>query len=324
MSVDPRQLITALSATSTLSGAELARRLGVTRAAIWKQIESLRALGAPIQATPGRGYRMQWPLLLLDANRIRDELDAKVRRRIGDLQIHWQVDSTSSELRRNVAQGAADLSICLAETQTAGRGRRGRVWQSRLGGNVYLSLLYRFPGAMSALAGLSLAAGVALIEALHDCGVDGVGLKWPNDVVADGRKLAGILVELGGEFLGPCFAIIGIGVNVHLPDGSSIDQPYVDLERLCHGSPPPRDRLVACIIARLVAVMDRFQDAGFAAIRADYARHDVLSGRRIRIQAGPDTLTGIAAGVDSRGALRVRHGKQVRSYDSAEVSVRTK
>lgn len=323
MNLESRQLLASLSATGALSGAELARRFGVTRTAVWKQIEALRAMGAPILAAPGRGYRLQWPITLLDAGAIRTALEPSIRRRLGDLQVHWQIDSTSSELCREAARGARDLSLCLAEMQTAGRGRRGRTWQSQLGGNVYLSILCRFGGVMSAQAGLSLAAGIAVVEALQACGVRDVGLKWPNDVVADGRKLAGVLVELGGEFLGPCFAVIGIGVNVYVPEDSAIDQPYTDLRRLCAGSPPTRDELVVQVITSLIGVLDRFRAGGFAAMQDEYARHDILRGRKVRVHGSPDARDGIAAGVDSRGALRVRHGKQLRSYDSAEVSVRT-
>ena len=322
MSIDPRKLLAVLAASETLSGSALAERLGVTRAAIWKQIESLRALGAPITASRGRGYSLQWPLQLLDPDSILAQLDPDTRRRLGAVGVHWQIDSTNTALMRDAVRGAPDLSLCIAETQTAGRGRRGRSWRSQLGGNVYLSMLVRFPGAMSGLAGLSLASGVALIRALTDCGVAGVGLKWPNDVVADGRKLAGILVELGGEFLGPCFAVVGVGVNVRLPDGLQLDQPWTDLARLGRGSPPPRDELIARLITRLVAVLDRFKAEGFSAIRPEYAQHDTLRGRAVRIHAREGTRDGIAAGVDARGALRVRHESGEQVYDSAEVSVR--
>jgi BirA family biotin operon repressor/biotin-[acetyl-CoA-carboxylase] ligase len=232
MGIESAALLAQLSDAHAVSGSELARRLGVTRAAVWKQIEALRALGAPIDAQAGAGYRLQWHFEALDAARMRAQLAPALRRRVRTLDVHWQIDSTSSSLLRAAAQGAPDLAVCMAETQTAGRGRRGRQWQSPLGGNVYFSLLKRFAHGMGALSGLSLVAGVALIQALGDCGVTGVGLKWPNDVLADGRKLAGILVELGGEFLGPCHAVIGIGINLRLPPDIGIDQPYTDLRQL--------------------------------------------------------------------------------------------
>jgi len=319
--VQPAALLAALSPEAAVSGSALARKLGVTRAAVWKQIEALRQLGAPIEAVPGRGYRLGWAFEALDAKRIRAGLDAATRRRLGDLSVCWQVDSTSSELLRRAAAGAGDLSICLAEMQSGGRGRRGRVWRSPLCGNVYFSLLRRFGQGMAALSGLSLIAGLAVHAALRDCGVDGAALKWPNDVLIDGRKLAGVLVELGGEFLGPCFAVIGIGINLRLPADARIDQPHVDLASLA-GQPPSRNRLITCLIRRLIENLDRFAAGGFAGFQGDYAQCDALAGRPVRVQAGARALDGVANGVDARGALRVRHGNAVAAYDSAEVTVR--
>ena len=333
MSIQPAALLAELSATRAVSGSELAQRLGVTRAAIWKQVEALRALGAPIQAAAGRGYRLTWPIEMLDASSIRAQVDAPSRKRLGDLEVCWQTPSTSDALLRRAGDGVPDLSVCVAETQSAGRGRRGRAWQSPLGGNVYFSLLKRFTHGMGALSGLSLVAGVALVEALTDCGVVGIGLKWPNDVLADGRKLAGVLVELGGEFLGPCHAVIGIGINLRLADDVAIeqpcidqpriDQPWIDLAQLCAGTPPSRNRLIGCLLARLIAALDRFARDGFAGFRVDYARHDLLAGQTVRVQTPSGPHEGMADGVDERGALRVRHDAAVVAYDSADVTVRS-
>ena len=325
MSIDPRTLLAALSADAAVSGSALAARLGVTRAAVWKQIEALRALGAPIKAAAGRGYRLAFPLELLDAARIGTELDPATRKRLRAIDVFWQIDSTNSELSRRAGSGSHELDACVAETQSAGRGRRGRAWQSPLGGNLYFSLLRRFEQGMGTLSGLSLAVGVAVIEALTDCGVAEVGLKWPNDVLARGRKLAGILVELGGEFLGPCHAVIGIGINLRLPPATRarIDQPAIDLATLLDGELPSRNRLAGRLLVRLIAALDRFAAQGFDAFHADYARHDLLAGRAIRVLAAGEERAGVAAGIDARGALILRHGKALAHYDSAEVSVRS-
>lgn len=326
MSIDPRTLLATLSADTAVSGSALAARLGVTRAAVWKQIEALRALGAPIEAAAGCGYRLAFPLELLDAARIGAELDAATRARLRAIDVHWQIDSTNSELSRRAGdgEGAHELDVCLAETQSAGRGRRGRAWQSPLGGNLYFSLLRRFEQGMGTLSGLSLAVGVAVIEALTDCGVPEVGLKWPNDVLAQGRKLAGILVELGGEFLGPCHAVIGIGINLRLPAPARarIDQPTIDLATLLGGELPSRNRLAGRLLVRLIAALDRFAAQGFGVFHADYAHHDLLAGRAIRVLAAGEEHGGVAAGIDARGALILRRGKALTHYDSAEVSVR--
>lgn len=323
MAIAPPNLLAALSADHAVSGAELARRLGVTRAAVWKQIEHLRELGAPIEAAAGSGYRLAWPLQLLDANLIRNGLDATTRARVRSFAVHWQIDSTNTELQRRAA-AASGIEICLAETQTAGRGRLGRAWQSPLGGNLAFSLLRRFDAGMAALSGLSLVVGVAVVEALTDCGVRDVGLKWPNDVLAEGRKLAGVLVELGGEFLGPCHAVIGVGINLRLPADARarIDQPVIDIASLPGAEIPSRNALAACLTTRLIGALDRFETQGFAAFTDDYARSDLLRGHKVRVLAAGTSSEGVAAGVDARGALIVHRGESATHYDSAEISVR--
>jgi len=318
----PSAVAAMLASGDEWSGSALAGELGITRAGVWKQIEHLRELGLFVHAAAGRGYRLDAPIELLDAPRIEAAIAPEQRARVGAIDVHWQIDSTSSALLRAAAAGAPDLSICLAEAQSAGRGRRGRDWISPLGGNIYFSLLRRFGAGMGALSGMSLAAGIALMQALADCGVVRAGLKWPNDVLADDRKLAGILVELGGEFLGPCHAVIGIGVNLRLPRKFKSGQPSIDLASLCGAAMPSRNALIARLLTRLITALDRFERAGFAPFRDEFARYDVLAGKIIRVQTAQGMREGVAEGVDDRGALRVRHGGIATVYDSAEVTVR--
>ena len=322
MTIDSCALLRSLSAEKSVSGSELAKNLGVTRAAIWKQIEILRGFGAPIEANAGEGYRLAWPIEPLSESAIRHDIDAAVLSRVGDLRVAWQIGSTNTSLLDAAANGADDISVLVAETQTDGRGRRGRQWRSPLGGNVYFSLLRRFDGGMGSLAGLSIVAGIAVVHALRECGISDLGLKWPNDILVDGKKLAGILVELGGEFLGPCFAVIGIGINVRLPADADIDQPHVDLSTLCGGNPPSRNQIIGRLISRLIASTDAFAEKGFAAFEKEYASFDVLAHAPVHLQTPSGVREGVAEGVDSRGALRVRQGDCLTTYDSAEVTVR--
>ena len=321
--MSPDRVLAELSA-GPRSGSELAARLGVTRAAVWKQVERLRGLGVGIAAQAGGGYRLEAPLELLQAARIAAALAPATRAQLGDLAVHWQLDSTSSELLRRASVDPRDTLACVAEIQSAGRGRRGRAWRMPLGGGIALSLLKRFDGGMVALAGLSLVAGIAAVRALADCGIDGVGLKWPNDLLAQDRKLGGILVEIGGEAMGPCHAVVGIGVNVVLDarGGAAIDQPWIDLAALAHGGPPSRNLLVARLLERLTEALARFAEAGFAAFVDDYARLDVLAGRGVRVLRGGRSEEGIARGVDARGALRVECANREQAIDSGEVSIR--
>lgn len=317
------ELLDLLSAEAPVSGADLALRLGVSRTAIWKQIEALRAAGLPVEAQAGEGYRLARPLDRLDAAAIRRALPATVRKRLGALEVHWKLDSTSSELLRRV-DDLPDRTFVFAEMQTAGRGRRGRAWVSPPATNLAFSCFKRFGQGYAALSGLSLAIGVAVARALEDRGVQGVGVKWPNDLVHHGAKLAGILVELGGEFLGPCHAVIGVGINLHLPDEArdAIAQPVTDLDEIGAGAVPARGKLAATMIEHLCEALDVFAASGFAAFASDYARYDALRGRGLRVDDPRGAFEGVAIGVDARGALRVRTPRGEQTVDSAEVSVR--
>ncbi|MGB5853089.1 MAG: biotin--[acetyl-CoA-carboxylase] ligase [Rhodanobacter sp.] len=323
--MQPLQLLALLAPGAPLSGAALAERSGVTRAAIWKQVEALRARGVPVLARGRAGYCLPWPVQLLDAQRIRAALPADVARALGALEVHDELDSTSSELQRRLA-GAADLSVVLAESQSAGRGRRGRGWLSPPGLNVYLSCLKRFGSGFAALGGLSLAIGVIVLRALDALDIAGAGLKWPNDVLAtDGGKLAGILVELSGEYQGPCAAIIGIGLNLRVTPAlqRQAGQRTADLASLCGGTPPDRNRVAAALIAALSHGLAEFEREGFTAFGADYARHDLLRGKSLRLSGAHGAFEAVGAGIDARGALRVRlpDGSE-RRLDSADVTVR--
>jgi BirA family biotin operon repressor/biotin-[acetyl-CoA-carboxylase] ligase len=320
----PVALIGELANGRAQSGSALATKLGVTRAAVWKQIERLRERGLGISGEPGSGYRLDAPIDLLDATQIASLLAPHERARLGDLSVHWQLDSTSSELLRRAATDPRDAIACLAEIQSQGRGRRGRAWQTPLAGGIALSLLKRFDGGMVSLAGLSLVVGVAVAQALEDVGLGEVGLKWPNDLVARGAKLAGILVELGGDALGPCHAVIGIGINCRIGarTGAAIDQPWIDLATLSGAAPLSRNAVVARVLARLLAALDRFARDGFAAFADDYARRDVLRGRRVGVLRADGRDEGVVRGVDARGALMVAFADGERAVDSGEVSIR--
>jgi BirA family transcriptional regulator, biotin operon repressor / biotin---[acetyl-CoA-carboxylase] ligase len=321
--MQPQQILAALATGEALSGSRLAAEAGLTRAAIWKQIETLRHRGVPIESAGSAGYRLPWPIQMLDEPGIRAELPTAITRRLGALDLYWELDSTSSELQRRGAS-APDLSIVMAETQTAGRGRRGRSWLSPPGLNLYVSCLKRFDAGFASLSGLSLATGVIVLRAVHALGMAGARLKWPNDVLADGGKLAGILVELSGEYQGPCAAIVGIGLNLRLTPAlhEQAGQPICDLASLAGGTPPDRNRTAAALISSLVEGLDQFEREGFAAFVEEYAEHDALRDVALRISGAAGDFDGVGQGVDARGALQVRTGSGVQSIDSADVTVR--
>jgi BirA family biotin operon repressor/biotin-[acetyl-CoA-carboxylase] ligase len=311
-----------LAPGAPVSGPDLARRLRVSRSAVWKQVGILREAGLDIQ-TGADGYRLSRPLQLLDVEDVRARLPAAVRRRLGTLENHWQLDSTSSEIARRVA-GFRDQSFVFADWQRAGRGRRGRQWLSPPATNLQFSCLKRFASGYAALSGLSLVAGIAVAKALQDCGAAGVALKWPNDLLHADAKLGGILVELGGEFMGPCHAIIGVGINLRVPAAmrKALERPCTDLESVCGTRTPTRNELAAALVVRLVEALEDFDVNGFPAFAQAWSRLDALAGRKLRVDGAHAVFDGVAAGVDQRGALLVRTAEGVRSIDSAEVSVR--
>lgn len=323
MKINVRELLQAIAEDPSTSGNALASRFGVTRAAIWKQVEAMRALGVPIAAKTGDGYRLTSPLDLLDAGQIACEL----REHSGKtcpIEVCWQIDSTNSELLRRTQSGVVDPGACFAELQTAGRGRRGRAWHTPLGGGLAFSVVHSFNSSMSALAGLSLSVGIGIVRALGDFGYSGLGLKWPNDVQMDGRKLAGILIELGGDALGPCHAVIGVGLNLRLDveADATINQPWIDLASIASVPLPDRNVLAAGLLGRLLEVLGEFERRTFAAFNDEFAQYDVLRGQPIRIIGGIEQREGIAVGVDRHGALRVRGPNGEFNVDSGEISVR--
>ncbi len=318
-----QDLLAALADGDTVSGSLLAERAGVTRAAIWKQIEALRSRGMPVESRGTAGYCLPWPVQLLAQPTIQENLSSSVRQRLGALELHWEIDSTSSEIQRRLAT-LPDLSLVMAETQSAGRGRRGRTWLSPPGLNVYLSCLKRFDGGFAALSGLSLAVGVIVMRTLSALGITGAGLKWPNDVLSDDGKLAGILVELSGEYQGPCAAIIGVGLNVRLTPAlrEQAGQPVNDLASLAGAAVPDRNVVAAALITALVDGLGQFEREGFTAFVEEYTRHDLLRGKTLRVQGALGELDGVGAGVDVRGALLLKTLTELRAIDSADVTVR--
>ncbi|NLR76326.1 biotin--[acetyl-CoA-carboxylase] ligase [Leeia aquatica] len=319
----PRPLVfdtlRALSTEQFCSGEALADQLGVSRASISLALQQARELGVPVHSVHGRGYRLSQPVDWLDASQIQAMRQAGAP----PLEVLSVTDSTNSQLLSRAAQAVHGLCLT-AEFQTAGRGRRGRSWQAALGGSLAFSVLWRFPGGISQLSGLSLAVGVAVVRVLHRLGLQAAQLKWPNDILVDGHKLAGILIETQGDALGPIQAVVGIGLNVRLPDNlqQQIDQRTTDLAaHLPHL--PSRNALLALLLDELQAVSAQFVDAGFAAFREEWQHYHVWQGQPVQVCYHDDhCLAGVAMGVDAAGALLLHDGVTVRPVAAGEVSLR--
>lgn len=267
----------------------------------------------------------------LDSDLILARLPPAARARMASLDVLAQVDSTNAELLRRPVPEDGLAAVLLADSQQAGRGRRGKDWISPPGGNLYLSLARGFPGGLARLEGLSLVAGIAAAEALHALGYQEVRLKWPNDLVVAGgdgksgglRKLGGLLVEGAGAGNGQVRAVLGVGINVRMPAlEEAIGQPWTDLATLS-GRAPARSELAAAVLGHWIEALDVLDRDGFAGFLPRFRALDVLDGPAIELQLESGTVAGHARGLAADGALLVRldDGTE-RAFHSGEVSVR--
>lgn len=320
-----QQLLALLADGQWHSGEELAGQLGLSRAAVWKQLAVLRErFGLQIHSVSGRGYRLPNRLELLDAGQIRSQMGETTRAWIRDLEIHDTIPSTNSHLMEKPVGELKTGHVCLAERQTEGRGRRGRHWVSPFGCNIYLSLFWAYGLAPAALSGLSLAAGLAVVRALRRLGVEEVGLKWPNDVLWENQKLAGLLLEVSGEQSGPSRVVLGLGMNLRLSEAEAgaIDQPWTSLDQLPGGAGLSRNQVVAALLDNLVAVLSRFEEQGLTALIPEWRQYDLYDGKRVLLQMGTRQIEGIHRGVEASGALLLETAEGVRAYHGGEVSLR--
>jgi BirA family biotin operon repressor/biotin-[acetyl-CoA-carboxylase] ligase len=320
------QLLKLLADGETHSGERLAEQLNITRAAVWKAINALRELGIDIESQH-HGYRLPNAIDLYDAERIRAAMSA-----IAGLQridVLFTVDSTNRYVTEHPATQAGQAVLCVTEIQQAGRGRRGRSWVAPFGSGICMSLGWLFDSMPPAFSALSLVVGVALTRALHGIGAREVGLKWPNDVLWQGHKLAGVLIEMRGEPDGPAHVVIGIGLNLRLPESSKQQlleqQAHVtDLCEVLGASCPARNDLVAAFATHLLMVLEVFAREGFTPFIDEWQRYDVLSKAEVNVLQADRTVAGVARGVTSDGSLLVDTAQGLQRFVSGEVSLRAR
>jgi len=265
----------------------------------------------------------------LDAKLIREGMTETARARLRHLTLLHETDSSNAYVLR-LPQDQQHAHAVLAESQQQGKGRRQRSWHSPPGGNIYLSLGWHFAESEYPLSTLPLVSAICVCKALSRAGLAGHGIKWPNDVLVDGRKLAGILVEMQSAGNGPATVVIGIGVNVRMPDAgsdelkSAIDRPWTDLaSRLgAESAAMSRNELVAMILDETLSALELFQASGFEAFRADWENLDLLYGNTVELEQDGQNPAGRARGVDPHGGLLLEGGDgEMRVFHSGEVSV---
>jgi BirA family biotin operon repressor/biotin-[acetyl-CoA-carboxylase] ligase len=303
------------------SGEALGRTLGITRGTISNALAEVDALGLNVHKVHGRGYRLVTPVQWLALERIAAHLGRQAAR--FDIEVVDQTGSTNSDMLDRATRGAPSGSVLAAETQTQGRGRRGRDWHSSPGGALTFSILWRFDQGAGFLSGLSLVVGIALARVLRKHGADDIMLKWPNDLLWRHLKLAGVLIELAGDVMGPTVAVIGIGINLRLPESvkARIDQPVVDLARI--GVEEDRNFLFAKILAGLDAVLRQFSAEGFAPFREEWDRLHAYQDKMVRVRM-PDKseIEGRVNGVGDDGALLLQTRSGPRKFYGGELSMR--
>ena len=321
---DKQKRILALLADGEFhSGTELSDVLGVSRSAVWKQLNGLAGLGLQHSAVSGKGYRLDKPLELLDRLEINEAVNDQAKALISSFEIHDQIDSTNNYLVELSHNNAPSGSICFAEYQTAGKGRRGRQWVSPYGSNIYLSILWRFQQGPAAISGLSLAIGVAVIRALKQHHVNDIGLKWPNDIYSQGKKLGGILVEVSGETDGPCVAVIGLGLNLYLPEteAEAITQAWTDLSKITGQNKLFRNKLAGTLLNHLLPVIAGYEGVGIKAYLDEWRGYDCLKGESATLFIAQQQFDGIVQGIDDNGMLLIkRPDGNVQTFASGEVS----
>ena len=305
------------------SGEVLARRLGISRTSVNNALRRIDDYGLSLYSVRGRGYCLNNPPQWLDA--------ARITHYLGEQSQHFNIeilDSTPSSntlLLQRAALGAPSGTVLAAEWQSGGRGRMGRAWHSGLGNALTFSLLWRFELGLSALSGLSLAVGVALVRALHAFSIDHAQLKWPNDVLAEEGKVAGILIEAQGDMLGPSAVVIGIGLNISMPKNllSQIEQPVTSLKDMV-ADVPERNVLLAKILQELQGVLHQFSSHGFAALRAEWESYHAWQNRKIRL-ALPDgsSAVGMVCGVTDDGALVLETALGRKIFHAGDISLRS-
>lgn len=321
--MSPLALLSHLADGRFHSGQDLAAAFGVSRAAVWKNLKQVQRFpGITVHAVRGRGYRLDRPLELLDPDVLKYSLGDR-KGEIARLVVLDRVDSTNAYLMSQPILPVGKAHVCLTEHQTAGRGRRGRPWISDFGRNLTFSLAWTFDLPLARLAGLSLAVGTALADALSSLGVQRLALKWPNDLYLDGRKLAGVLIEASGEASGPSRVVIGVGVNLAMPASCSgqIDQPWSDLRDQL-GDCPPRNRIAAQIIAAVLDVLPRYAEHGLISCLDKWRRYDFFRDQAVQVMLGEQVVQGRYLGVNPDGALLLDTEVGPRSFTGGEVSLR--
>lgn len=317
-----QRILAILSDGQFHSGEVIAQQLSLSRTAVAGHISQLSNWGLDVFKVKGKGYKLEREFKLLDAEQIKKQVTLNSRALIN---VEPVLESTNTELKKRITSAPhnlADGDVVLAEVQTAGRGRHGRKWVAPVGGSLTMSMYWSFPDGYQSMAGLSLLVGLAVCEGLRKVGVEDAQLKWPNDVYLYGKKLAGILVEVEGQIGATAHCVIGIGINVCVPDAEfDVGQPHTDVTSAL-GQVPDRNTLAAAVISSLWQLLPEFSQRGFQPFVELWQAMDLFADKKVVLQMGDKRFLGIDRGVDASGALLVETEDGITRFHGGEVSLR--
>jgi BirA family transcriptional regulator, biotin operon repressor / biotin---[acetyl-CoA-carboxylase] ligase len=316
-----QKLLTILSDGEYHSGQHLGDLFNVSRTAIWKNIEQFESIGVHIERTSKQGYRLSKPFIPLSAAAIKAALDTQTAQAL-DIHLFARIDSTNRFLKTQALTNR--LTCCLAETQTAGRGRFRRHWHSPFGENIYCSLGVSLADDPSQLSGLSLVVSLAMHAVLQKHSKHPIRIKWPNDLIWQNRKLAGTLIEITAEGNGNTEVIIGMGLNINSISSTSqttIDRPWCTLRDITQQT-FNRNELIADLIQTLDCYLKRFKQKGFTDFQATWNTLDCLYHQQVTVSQPTGSTTGIGCGVNSAGYLLLKDDKKkIHTFSSGDTTL---
>jgi BirA family biotin operon repressor/biotin-[acetyl-CoA-carboxylase] ligase len=316
------KILLKLSEAETLSGNVLAEQLEISRTAVWKHINALKKQGFKIECLPRAGYKLLQPAQPLFADKIMAALTHLDSTQEILLDVFSKLTSTNDYVKLQCHQG---IHICISEQQTMGRGRFERQWHSPFGDNLYLSIQKQLNLNFTQLSGLSLVISLAVLKGLERLGIltSAFAIKWPNDILLEGKKLAGILIELAGEVGGKPRAVIGLGMNVNMVD-ADIDRSWHSLKHFCQRD-VDRNQLAIVLIGSIVEAVQQFEQHGFDVFYEQWQQYDAMKDKSVTLNLYDKKINGICRGIDEQGNLLLQQNDGVlQKYQAGEVSFNTK
>ncbi|MDO6642124.1 MULTISPECIES: bifunctional biotin--[acetyl-CoA-carboxylase] ligase/biotin operon repressor BirA [unclassified Shewanella] len=312
--VKKKQILALLDHSDYVSGEQIAQKVGLSRTAVNNHISQLLDYGVDIYSVKGKGYKLSNPLPLFD--------EAKLLAAIDNRCFYFDDINSTNAFMLQHADELKTGDICIAEYQSAGRGRRGRNWVSPYGHHVYASIFWRLNQGMNAAMGLSLIVGCSIVKTLEKYGVENLGLKWPNDIYKDNKKLAGILIELSGHSLDECNLVIGFGINMSMSNkhAEAIDQPWSDLSALAEM--PNKTDLMIDLHQQLKSDLRLFELQGLTPFIPQWEKHDLFIHKEVDLIMAPHSLSGICRGIDQQGAILLEINGNITSHIGGEISLR--